>query len=107
MESVDQVVVESPVSDVVPVMELDILPHTSQFALLNPHGSQVSHLSSVQLLPNRMHLDFDLDTIDVFPVFAASLRSAGIYPLSHLFRPRGRLRALCRMRWLHQVTASS
>ena len=41
----------------------------SQFALLNPHRSQVLHLSSAQLSPNSVHLDLDLDTIDVFPVF--------------------------------------
>ena len=70
----DRVVVESPVSDDVPVVELDMFPDTSQFALLNPQGSQMLHLSSVQLSPNRVCLDFDLDTIDVFPVFAASPR---------------------------------
>ena len=46
-------------SDVVPVVELDLFPDLSQFALLNPQGSQVSHLSSVQLSPNRVCVDFD------------------------------------------------
>ena len=53
-ESVDRVVVESPVSDDVPIVELDMLPDVSQFALLITQGSQVSHLSSVQLSPNRI-----------------------------------------------------
>ena len=42
--SVDRVVVESQVSDDVPIIELDMLPDVSQFALLNPQRSQVSHL---------------------------------------------------------------
>ena len=62
----DRVVVESLVSDEVPVVELDMLPDVSQFALLNPHALQVPHLSLVQLSPNRGRLDFDIDTLDVF-----------------------------------------
>ena len=78
-EGVDWVVVELPVSNVVLVVELNMFPDTSQFALLNPQGSQVSsHLSLVQLSPNRVRFDFDLDTIDVF---AASPRSGGYLPL--------------------------
>ena len=117
MESVDRVVVESLVSDDVPVIELDMLPDVSQFALLNPQGSQVSHLSLVQLSPNtnRVGLEFDMDTLDVFPVFVASPTSGGyFYPLSHLFRHQSRLchvlhrlRALCQTRHLRHVTASS
>ena len=41
MESVDQSDVESPVSDDVPIVELDMLSDVSQFALLNPQGSLV------------------------------------------------------------------
>ena len=125
-EIMDRVVVESPLSDVMPVVDLDMFPVTNQSAPLDPQGSQVSHLSSVQLSPNRVRLDFDLDTIDVFPVFVASPRSgrylplispisspdpAGIYPLSRLFRRlrrvHHRLRALCRTRRLRRVTAPS
>ena len=79
-ESVDRLAVESPVSDDVPIVELDMIPDVSQFALLNPQGSQVSQLSSVQLSPNRVRLDFDMDTVDVFPVFVASPRSGGYLP---------------------------
>ena len=75
-ECVDRVVVESPVSNDVPIVELDMLPDVSQFALLNPQGYPVSYLSMVQLSPNRVCLDFDMDTLDVFPVFAASPRSS-------------------------------
>ena len=38
MESVDQLAVESPVSDDLPIVELDMLPDVSQFALLNLQG---------------------------------------------------------------------
>ena len=113
-ENVDQVVAEWPVSDDVPVVELDMLPDVSQFALLNPQGSQVSHLSSVQLSPNRIRLDFDMDTLDVFPVFVASPRSGGylnpISPVSSPESPSSRASpavALCRARRLRHVGASS
>ena len=43
-DSVDRVVVESPVSDAVLVVELDMFPNSSQFALLTHQGLQVSHL---------------------------------------------------------------
>ena len=78
MESVDRVAVESPKSDLAPVVHLDISPVTDQFAPLNP---QESHLSSVQLSPNRVRVDYDIDTLDAFPVFAASPRSGGYLPL--------------------------
>ena len=68
MESVDQVVVQSPTSYDAPVVPLDISPVADHLATCNPQESQVSHLSSVQLSPNRMHEDFEFDILDVFPV---------------------------------------
>ena len=47
------------------------------FTPLNPQGSQVSHLSSVQLSPNRVRSDFDIDTVDLDPLFATWPRCAG------------------------------
>ena len=71
MESVKRVVVESLMSDFAPVVHLDKSPVTDEFAPLNPQESQVSHLSSVQLSPKRVRLDFDIATPDVFPMLAA------------------------------------
>ena len=67
-------------SDDVPIIGLGMLPNVNQFALLSHQGSQVSHLSSVQLSPNRVRLDFDMNILDVFPVFAASARSGRYLP---------------------------
>ena len=80
-EVVDRGVVESPMSDVASVVDSDMLPVTGRFTPLNPQGSQVSHLSSMQLSPNRVRSDFDLDAVDLFPVFATSPRSDGDLPL--------------------------
>ena len=63
MESVDQVVVESPTSYDAPVVLLDISPVADQLATRNPQESQVSHLPSVQLLPNRVRENVDFDTL--------------------------------------------
>ena len=88
MESIDRVVVESPTSDVALGGHLDISPVTDQFAPLTPQESQVSQLSSVQLSPNRVRLDFDMDTLDVFPVFPVSPKTDGYLPLiSHVSSP--------------------
>ena len=40
----------------------------------------MSHLSSVQLSPNRVREDFDFDPLDVFPMFPVSPRSDGYLP---------------------------
>ena len=76
----DRVVVESPVTDVAFVVDSDMLPVTGRFTPLNPQGSQVSLLSSVQLSPNRVQSDFDLDAVDLYPIFATSPRSDGDLP---------------------------
>ena len=81
MERVDRVVVELPTSDVAPGGHLAISPATDQFTPLNPQESQVSYLSSVQLSPNRVRIYVDIDTLDVFPVLAASPRTDGYIPL--------------------------
>ena len=54
-----------------------ISPAVARFTPLNPQRSQVSHLSSVQLSPNRVRLDFEIDTVDLDPLLATSPRSAG------------------------------
>ena len=83
-EVVDRGVVESPMSDVASVVDSDMLPVTGRFTPLNPQGSQVSHLSSMQLSPNRVRSGFDLDAVYLFPVFATSPRSDGNLPLLSL-----------------------
>ena len=80
MESVDQVVIESPTSYDAPVAALDMATVAEWLETRNPQESQVSHLSSVQLSPNRVREDFDLGTLDVFPVFAAPLETNGYLP---------------------------
>ena len=70
MEGVYQVVIESPTPYDTPVADLDMASVVAQLETRNPQESQVSHLSSVQLSPNRVSEDFDLGTLDVFPVFA-------------------------------------
>ena len=84
---VDRVVVESPVSDVAPVVDSDMLSVTDQCVPLNPQGSQESLLSSVQLSPDRVRLDFDLDAVDFVPCFVP--RSGVYLPLQ-----RGEVRLL-------------
>ena len=78
MENVDQMIVESPTSYDAPVVDLEISPMADHFAPLIPQESQVSHLSSVQ--PNRVRLDFDYDTLDVFPVLPMSPGTDGYLP---------------------------
>ena len=85
----DQVVVESPMPYNAPVVPLELSPVADHFAPLNPHESQVSHLSSVHLSPNRVRIDFDFDTLDVFPVFPVSPRTDGYLPLSSLVSSLG------------------
>ena len=51
-------------SVVMPVVDSDGLPVTGQFTLFDFQGSQMSHLSSMQLLPNRVRLDFNMDAVD-------------------------------------------
>ena len=58
--------------DVASVVPSDMSPVTGRFTPLNPQGSQVSHLSSEQLSPNRVCSDFDLDTVDMYPLFTTS-----------------------------------
>ena len=77
MVSVDQVVVESPTSYDAPVVPLEISPVADHFATLK---SQVSHLSSVQLSPNRVRENLDYDTLDVFPMFTVSPRTDAYLP---------------------------
>ena len=62
------------------VVPLEISPVTDHLATLNPQESQVSRLSSVQLSQNRVHEDFDHNTLDVFPVFTVSPRTDGYLP---------------------------
>ena len=66
MEGVDQVVIESPTPYDAPVADLDMASVTAQLETCNLQETQVSHLSSVQLSPNRVHEDLDLGTLDVF-----------------------------------------
>ena len=86
-----------PVSDVMYVVSVDMFSATSPFAPLNPQGSPVStevvespvsHLSSVQLSPNRVRLDFDLDLSICFLCLRRPRDPAGIYPFCHRFRHR-------------------
>ena len=50
-------------SDVASVVDSDVLPLMGRFTPLNPQGSQVSHLSSVQLSPNRVSFVCDVSKI--------------------------------------------
>ena len=63
--------------DVASVVPSDISPIVARFMPLNPQESQVSHLSSVQLSPNRVRSNFEIDTVDLDPLFTMSPRSAG------------------------------
>ena len=63
--------------DVTSVFPSDISSIVFRFKLLNPQGSQVSYLSSVQLSPNWVHSDFDIDMVDLDPLFTTSPRSSG------------------------------
>ena len=58
LDSADPSVARSEL-DVASVVPSDISPIVARFTPLNPQESQVSHLSSVQLSPNRVHSDFD------------------------------------------------
>ena len=58
-----------------------MLPGTDQCAPLNPQGSHVTLLSWMQLSPNKVRLDFDIDAVDLFPVFEVSPRSDVYQPL--------------------------
>ena len=58
-------------------VQSDVLPVVARFVPLNPQGSQESHPSSVQLSPNRVRSDFDVDTVDLYPLFATSPISDG------------------------------
>ena len=93
MESVDWVVVESPPSNVTLVAHLDTPPVTNLVVPLVSRESQESHLSSVQLLPNKVRVDYDIDTLDVFPVFSVSPRSDGYQPLVSPVSSQGSLTA--------------
>ena len=64
-----QEVVESPTLYEAPAFPMDVAPVVDLLATLHPQESQVS---SVQWSPNNVRADFDLDTIDVFPVFTVS-----------------------------------
>ena len=101
MESVDQVVAESPTSYDVPVVDLEISPLTDHFVPLHPRESQVSHVSSVQLSPNRVRLDFDYDTLYVFPVFPVSPRTKGYLPIVRM------ILLVCTLRSLYRCTILS
>ena len=78
MSSEEQVVVESPTQYEAPVESLDVSPAADKQLL--PLESQVSLISSVQLLPNRVREDFTYDTLDVFPVFQVSQKADGYFP---------------------------
>ena len=67
MLSVEQVVIESPMSYEAPVGSVDVCPAADRVGTLLPQESQVSQFSSVQLSPNRVREDFDFDTRYVFP----------------------------------------
>ena len=74
----------------------------NRFMPLNPQGSPMSHLPSVQVSPNRVCSDFDLETVYLYPLFGTSLRSDGdmslILPiLSCVYRW---LRVLCGTSWV-------
>ena len=77
-------VVVSPVFDVMSVMDSDGLPVMGRLTPLDPQGSQVSHLSSVQLSPNRVQSDIDVDAVELLNVFETSPRSEGVL---HLLSP--------------------
>ena len=55
--------------DVATVVPSDVLPIVARFMPLLPQKStQESHLSSEQLSPNRVRSDFDVDTVDLYPM---------------------------------------
>ena len=54
-----------------------VSPGLGWFELLNLLESQESRLSSVQLSPNRVWPDFDVDTEDLYPLFDTSPVSDG------------------------------
>ena len=90
--------------DVASVVPSDISPVMARFMPLNPQGSQVSNLSSVQLSPNRVRSDFAIDTVDLDPLFTTSPRSAGdLLLILPIFSPEsplsylGRTRRQCRL----------
>ena len=70
----------SPTSYEATVGFTDECPAVDRAGLFLPQESQVSQLSSVQLSPNRVQEDYDFDTIDVFPMYAASPRNDGYFP---------------------------
>ena len=81
-ESANSSVAMSESLDIASVVPSDVLPIVDRLMPLNPQGStQESPLSSEQLSPNRVRSDFDVDTVDLYPMFAASQRSVGDIPL--------------------------
>ena len=80
MVSVDQVIIEYLTSYDAPVVTLEISPVADHLATPNHQESQVSHLSSVQLSPNRVREDLDYTTLNVFPMFTVSPRTDRYLP---------------------------
>ena len=92
--------------DVASVVPSDILPIVARFTPLNPPGSQVSHLTSVQLSLNRVRSDFDPDMVDLDP----SSRSAGeLLLISPISSPESPLSCASpgRTSRLHRFTAAA
>ena len=89
MLSVPQIVVESSTSYEAPVGSKDVCLAVDRVYIvpLLPQESQVSHLSYVQLSPNRVRADYVFDTMDVFPMYAVPPRNDGYFPSASPISP--------------------